>query len=61
MPYFIILVYYAYYIIGKDCKDAWKDLPQDWLEGLDIKAQVSLRLGNDYKDKNSSEQSVVGF
>ena len=22
-------------------KDAWKELPEDWLEGLDIKTQVA--------------------
>ena len=31
--------------LGQNCKDAWKDIPQDWLEGLNIKTQVSFKFG----------------
>jgi len=34
---------YDFIISGEKCKDAWKELPADWLEGLDIPTQVRAK------------------
>ena len=43
--YLFLLIVLLSNFLGQNCKDAWKDIPQDWLEGLNIKTQVSFKLG----------------